>query len=57
MEYEAERGSDEIASCLYDWVYKMWNSVENHHFCRLRVFMDNSAGKKKNVVFVLISII
>ena len=45
MEYDAERGSEEIASCLYDWVLKMWADPKNR-FNRLRVFMDNCAGRK-----------
>ena len=45
MEYDAERGSDEIGSCLYHWIYKMWFSKEKPQFSRLRVFMDNCAGR------------
>ena len=54
MEYEAERGSDEIASCLYHWVFKMWYNAEKPQFRRLRVFMDNCAGKKKNCSLCII---
>ena len=45
MEYDAERGSEEIASCLYDWVQKMLADPKIR-FNRLRVFMDNCAGRK-----------
>ena len=53
MEYEAERGSDEIASCLFHWVSNMWFSEKKPSFSRLRVFMDNAAGMHFFVFFVL----
>ena len=46
MEYDAERGSDEIGSCLHHWVLNMWFSGAVPQFRKLRVFMDNCAGRK-----------
>lgn len=54
MEYEAERGSAEIASCLFHWVFQM--SLKRPQFTRLRVFMDNAASKKYFCISVLFSI-
>ena len=41
LETEGERGSDEIASCLYKWV----KDHITQGFTKLRVIMDNCAGK------------
>ena len=58
MEYEAERGADEIASCLFRWVETEWRfgKADNPNFKRLRIFSDNASGKIFFVFFVLFSI-
>ncbi|MCP4274201.1 MAG: hypothetical protein GY781_19940 [Gammaproteobacteria bacterium] len=48
-ETQAERGSDEIASCLYEWVMQHINEG----FKALRVITDNCAGQNKNIYIVL----
>ena len=56
MEYEAERGTDEIASCIFRWVETEWRHGNNPNFKRLRIFSDNASGKNFFVFFVLFSI-
>ena len=56
MEYEAERGADEIASCIFRWVETEWYYGDNPNFKRLRIFSDNASGKHFFVFFVLFSI-
>ena len=46
MEYDAERGSDEIASCIYHWVTTRYFHRTKKTFGKLRVFVDNCAGMK-----------
>ena len=54
MEYDAERGSDEIASCLYHWITNRFLDTTKKPFKKLRVFMDNCAGKKYLCVICII---
>ena len=54
MEYDAERGSDEIASCLYHWITNRFMDNTKKPFKKLRVFMDNCAGKKYLCVICII---
>ena len=54
MEYDAERGSDEIASCLYHWITNRYLNTTKKPFKKLRVFMDNCAGKKYLCVICII---
>ena len=49
LETESEKGSDEVASCLFDWV--LTHILEG--FRKLRVFMDNCAGKLLDIIIIV----
>ena len=51
MEYEGERGSDEIASCIYKWVMV---KIRDPKFKKLRIISDNCPGKKIYCILCII---
>ena len=53
-ETQAERGSDEIASCIIKWMDA--ELAAGSSFKRLRIFADNCAGQNKNKFIMMLAL-